>query len=110
MDIWAGILSCDWSRAGILSCDWLLQAAHPVLLLQPDRALPADRLHGGARLHAAARLGGKALPGYEIASPLCRLMNKSTVLELSKEHREISKAFSMLKDMKFGALVFKDPN
>ena len=46
-----------------LSCDWLLQEADPVLLLQPDRALPADRLHGGARLHAAARLGGETLPG-----------------------------------------------
>ena len=52
-------MSCDWLWAGILSCDWLLQAADPVLLLQPDRALPADRLHGGARLHAAARLGGE---------------------------------------------------
>ena len=56
-------VSSHWSRAGILSSDWLLQEADPVLLLQPDRALPADCLHGGARLHAAAGLGGETLPG-----------------------------------------------
>ena len=39
-------------------------AADPLLLLQPDRALPADRLHGGARLHAAAGLGGEAQSRY----------------------------------------------
>ena len=31
-----------------------------VLLLQPDRALSADRLHGGAGLHAAPGLRGEA--------------------------------------------------
>ena len=36
------------------------QAEDDVLLLQPDRALPPDRLHGGAGLHAAPRLRGEA--------------------------------------------------
>ena len=35
-------------------------AADPLLLLQPDRALPADRLHGRARLYVAAGLGREA--------------------------------------------------
>ena len=34
-----------------------------LLLLQPDRALSADRLHGGAGLHAAPGLRGEALVG-----------------------------------------------
>ena len=35
-------------------------AAHPLLLLQPDRALRPHLQHGAARLHAAARRGREA--------------------------------------------------
>ena len=36
-------------------------AADPLLLLQPDRALPPDIFHGCAGLHPPARLGGEAI-------------------------------------------------
>ena len=38
----------------------VFKAEDAVLLLQPDRALPPDRLHGHPRLHPAAGLGGEA--------------------------------------------------
>ena len=38
-------------------------AEDALLLLQPDRALSADRLHGGAGLHAAPGLRGEAVSG-----------------------------------------------
>ena len=36
-------------------------AADPLLLLQPDRALPPHIFHGCAGLHPPARLGGEAI-------------------------------------------------
>ena len=40
------------------------QEENPLLLLQPDRALPPHRLHGRPWIHSPARLGGKALFGW----------------------------------------------
>ena len=37
------------------------QAEDPLLLLQPDRPLHPDRLHGGAGLHTSAGLGGETV-------------------------------------------------
>ena len=36
-----------------------LQTSHPVLLLQPDRTLRADLLHGSAWIHASTGFGGE---------------------------------------------------
>ena len=38
---------------------FVLQASHPVLLLQPDRSLRADLLHGSAWIYASTGFGGE---------------------------------------------------
>ena len=42
-------------QAGTIS----LQTSHPVLLLQPDRTLCVDLLHGSSWIHSSTRFGGE---------------------------------------------------
>ena len=88
-----------------------------VLLLQPDRALSADRLHGGAGLHAAPGLRGEAQPRYDdddddddvcwTQTALCDLLGVTILLSLTIFLNTVSSIIPITSD---SPLVGKEIN